>query len=96
MAHTGHPRTDHRFALCPYGHHVGDVRERWLYSDDLVRPWRDALHVEDPLFDVHAHLGTDDPSGFSATAPRLREALAAVDARGRLRARTPGTPLPLT
>ncbi|WP_176959703.1 hypothetical protein [Lentzea jiangxiensis] len=52
--------------------------------------------MEDPLFDVHAHLGTDDPSGFSATAPRLREALAAVDARGRLRARTPGTPLPLT
>ncbi|WP_329792265.1 amidohydrolase family protein [Lentzea sp. DG1S-22] len=52
-----------------------------MYSDDLVRPWWDALQVQDPLFDVHTHLGTNDPSGFSATAAQLREALAGVDAR---------------
>ncbi|MGW4213515.1 hypothetical protein ACWEIJ_36400 [Lentzea sp. NPDC004789] len=35
-----------------------------MYADDLVRPWWDALGVEVPLFDVHTHVGTHDPSGF--------------------------------
>lgn len=52
-----------------------------MYADDLVRPWWDALRVEAPLFDVHTHVGANDPSGFSATVPQLRAALSTLDAR---------------
>lgn len=51
-----------------------------MYADDLTWPWWEALDVEDRLFDIHTHLGTHDPSGFSATAPQLRAALSTVDA----------------
>jgi hypothetical protein len=52
-----------------------------MYADDLVRPWWDALGVDVPLFDVHTHVGTHDPSGFSATFADLSAALSSVDAR---------------
>ena len=51
-----------------------------LYADDLVRPWWDALRAEGPLSDIHTHVGTHDPSGFSATVDELRAALSSVDA----------------
>ncbi|WP_053731432.1 amidohydrolase family protein [Nocardia sp. NRRL S-836] len=51
-----------------------------MYADDLVRPWWEALGVKTPLFDVHTHVGTNDPSGFSATFDQLRAALSEVDA----------------
>src|SRR3954470_20491481 len=51
-----------------------------MYADDLVWPWWDALRAEGPLFDVHTHVGTHDPSGFSATVGQLKAALSSVDA----------------
>ncbi len=51
-----------------------------MYADDLVRPWWEALRADCPLFDIHTHMGTNDPSGFSATADDVRSALSAVDA----------------
>ncbi|ANZ40802.1 hypothetical protein BBK82_37275 [Lentzea guizhouensis] len=51
-----------------------------MYADDLVRPWWEALGVTAPLFDVHTHVGTNDPSGFSATFEQLTDALSEVDA----------------
>lgn len=52
-----------------------------MYADDLVRPWWEALGIDCPLFDIHTHVGTNDPSGFSATADDVRSALSSVDAR---------------
>jgi predicted TIM-barrel fold metal-dependent hydrolase len=54
-----------------------------VYADDLLRPWWDALRADGPhidLFDVHTHVGTHDPSGFSATVDDLRAGLVSVDA----------------
>ncbi|MEV6717602.1 amidohydrolase family protein [Lentzea sp. NPDC051208] len=51
-----------------------------MYADDLTRPWWDALGVEAELFDIHTHVGTRDPSGFSSTFGQLTEALSGVDA----------------
>ncbi|HEX7303449.1 amidohydrolase family protein [Lentzea sp.] len=51
-----------------------------MYADDLVRPWWEALDLDCPLFDVHTHVGTNDPSGFSATADEVRSALSLVGA----------------
>jgi hypothetical protein len=55
-----------------------------MYADELLWPWTDALLRELPgvsLFDVHSHVGSHDPSGFSATVPRLLAALAPLGAR---------------
>jgi uncharacterized protein len=52
-----------------------------MYADELVWPWWEALRPACPLFDIHTHVGTHDPSGFSATFAQLRAALSVVDAR---------------
>lgn len=51
-----------------------------MYADDLLRPWWEALGAEGRLVDVHTRVGTNDPSGFSATVGELRTALSEVDA----------------
>ncbi|SDG55985.1 Predicted metal-dependent hydrolase, TIM-barrel fold [Lentzea fradiae] len=51
-----------------------------MYADDLVWPWWEALRVDCPLFDIHTHVGVNDPSGFSATADDVRAALSRLDA----------------
>ncbi|MEU7479851.1 amidohydrolase family protein [Lentzea sp. NPDC042327] len=51
-----------------------------MYADDLVRPWWEALGETAPLFDIHTHVGTNDPSGFSCTFDQLLDALSEVDA----------------
>ncbi|UJW30296.1 amidohydrolase family protein [Saccharothrix sp. AJ9571] len=55
-----------------------------MYADALVQPWLEILLRETPgidLFDIHTHIGQNDPSGFHAELPELREALARVGAR---------------
>ena len=56
-----------------------------MYADELLRPWSDRMlaHVgEAGLFDCHAHVGQNDPSGFSATLEELDESLAMTGGRG--------------
>jgi hypothetical protein len=51
-----------------------------LYADGLLRPWLEALPQFD-LFDCHTHIGSNDPSGFSATPEELLASLEFVDGR---------------
>lgn len=56
-----------------------------LYDDEVLRPWYDdALsrvpHVE--LFDVHGHVGSNDPDGFKFASDELIATLEASGARG--------------
>src|SRR5215211_3296783 len=56
-----------------------------MFSDALIRPWLDRLREEVPgiePFDVHTHIGENDPDEFRCTREQLVEALGAVDARG--------------
>ncbi|HEX8064894.1 MAG TPA: amidohydrolase family protein [Thermoleophilaceae bacterium] len=56
-----------------------------MYSDDVLRPWRDALVERLPrlrLFDVHTHIGDNDPDGLRCSPQRLVESLELADARG--------------
>jgi uncharacterized protein len=56
-----------------------------VFSDDLIRPWLDRLMEEVPgvePFDVHTHIGDNDPDGFSCTPERLIGALELAGARG--------------
>lgn len=55
-----------------------------MYDDDLILPWFE--HVMDSvpgvsLFDVHAHVGTNDPDGFRLSVGELTETLEAARAR---------------
>src|SRR5437763_13723353 len=55
-----------------------------MYADELLRPWSAPLRaaVSDlDVFDCHTHVGTNDPSGFAATAEQLAESLEIADAR---------------
>jgi uncharacterized protein len=55
-----------------------------VYTDELLLPWFQALRADLPpvdLFDCHTHVGVNDPSGFSATADQLLDALELADAR---------------
>jgi uncharacterized protein len=56
-----------------------------VYSDEIVRPWFDAVVAEVPgvrVFDVHTHTGANDPDGYRATLDQLLAALDAADATG--------------
>ncbi len=53
--------------------------------DAILRPWFDALMQQagrPALFDVHTHIGRNDPDGFRQTPAELLASLAAADARG--------------
>jgi predicted TIM-barrel fold metal-dependent hydrolase len=53
-----------------------------VYTDDLIRPWFDAVLGAIPgvrLFDVHTHTGASDPDGFRGSLDGL---LAALDTAG--------------
>jgi hypothetical protein len=55
-----------------------------VYADELLWPWTERLLRDLPdvsPFDVHTHLGANDPSGFSATVTELVAALATVHSR---------------
>ncbi|MFS0885412.1 amidohydrolase family protein [Aeromicrobium sp. 179-A 4D2 NHS] len=55
-----------------------------MYADHLLEPWIRHAVADLPgieIFDDHTHVGTHDPSGFSATMTELREGLALVDGR---------------
>jgi predicted TIM-barrel fold metal-dependent hydrolase len=54
-------------------------------ENELMRPWFDHMvgslrHVS--LFDVHTHIGHNDPDGFKLSTERLLAALAAAGSRG--------------
>ena len=56
-----------------------------MFSDELIRPWLERLLAEVPglePFDVHTHIGDNDPDGFSCTPERLIGALELAGARG--------------
>jgi predicted TIM-barrel fold metal-dependent hydrolase len=56
-----------------------------VVSDTLILPWLERVRQEVPdvsLFDVHTHIGANDPDGFSSTAADLVSALEHADARG--------------
>jgi predicted TIM-barrel fold metal-dependent hydrolase len=56
-----------------------------LYDDELIRPWYDDAIARVPrlsLFDVHGHVGTNDPDGFKFSSSELTATLAAAGARG--------------
>jgi uncharacterized protein len=51
----------------------------------LLKPWADIVRDQVPgieLFDVHTHIGQNDPDGMSQTPAQLLEALSWADARG--------------
>jgi uncharacterized protein len=55
-----------------------------MYADELLVPWLDVLREEVPeleVYDAHTHVGTHDPSGFSATPDELLHSLALCDGR---------------
>jgi hypothetical protein len=56
-----------------------------MFADDLLKPWLERLREEAPgidLFDVHTHIGENDPDGYRCTADQLVGGLEAADARG--------------
>src|SRR2546429_1828937 len=51
----------------------------------LIKPWIDILRDQVPgleLFDVHTHLGQNDPDGMSQTPEQLLSALQLASAQG--------------
>ena len=55
-----------------------------MYDDHLLTPWFEharAAVPEAPLFDVHTHIGANDPDGFKLSGPQLVAELDAVAAR---------------
>ena len=56
-----------------------------MVSDTLILPWLERVRQEVPdvsLFDVHTHIGSNDPDGFSSTTDELVGALERAEARG--------------
>jgi predicted TIM-barrel fold metal-dependent hydrolase len=56
-----------------------------VVSDALIRPWLERLREEIPgmePFDVHTHIGQNDPDGYRCTSEQLIDALELVDGRG--------------
>ncbi|HUO73441.1 MAG TPA: amidohydrolase family protein [Solirubrobacteraceae bacterium] len=52
---------------------------------ELIRPWTQIVRDQVPgveLFDVHTHLGQNDPDGMRSTPEQLLETLRIADARG--------------
>ena len=56
-----------------------------MFRDDPIRPWLADLRARVDggveIFDVHTHVGQNDPDGFSCTPEDLIEALEGGDAR---------------
>lgn len=55
-----------------------------MYAEALLRPWYDALTRETPglaVLDAHAHVGTRDPTGFTATTGELLDTLHLCEGR---------------
>jgi predicted TIM-barrel fold metal-dependent hydrolase len=60
------------------------VCRRVFDAEPLLRPWFDRLARELPaldIFDVHTHVGANDPDGFRQTFDQLDQALAPISAR---------------
>jgi predicted TIM-barrel fold metal-dependent hydrolase len=56
-----------------------------VFSDTLIRPWLDKALQDLPRlepFDVHTHIGDNDPDGYRCTREELVDALEVADARG--------------
>jgi len=57
-----------------------------LYDDESIRPWFEhalrRLAAGATLFDVHGHIGFNDPDGFTFSGAELVAALEAAEARG--------------
>lgn len=56
-----------------------------MFVDEPMQEWLWLLRESVPgleIFDVHTHIGQNDPDEFSCTAEQLKAALAAADARG--------------
>lgn len=56
-----------------------------MFEDGPIRTWLGELRREVPgieLFDVHTHIGQNDPDEFKCAAGELKDALAAIEARG--------------
>ena len=54
-----------------------------MVSDTGLLPWYERMRAEVPdpdVFDVHTHIGTNDPDGYSCTRGELVEYLEHVDA----------------
>jgi predicted TIM-barrel fold metal-dependent hydrolase len=55
-----------------------------VVSDELILPWLERVREELPdleLFDVHTHIGTNDPDGYRCSPRELLDALELVNAR---------------
>jgi uncharacterized protein len=55
-----------------------------LISDDLTLPWLECIRAEMPgleLFDVHTHIGVNDPDGYRCPPEELKAALELAGAR---------------
>jgi hypothetical protein len=55
-----------------------------MYADDFLKPWYESARELVPgaaLFDVHTHVGSNDPDGFKCQPEALRAALELVDGR---------------
>lgn len=56
-----------------------------MYDDEVIKPWFDHLVAPLPgleLFDIHTHIGFNDPDGFKMSGPELVGELAAAGSRG--------------
>jgi predicted TIM-barrel fold metal-dependent hydrolase len=65
---------------------VESLTRSGLYDDELIRPWYEhavrGLAAGATLFDIHGHIGFNDPDGFTFSGDQLRATLAAAEARG--------------
>ena len=55
-----------------------------MFPDRVILPWLDRLRAELPdleLFDVHTHIGGNDPDGFTCAPEELLDALQRANAR---------------
>jgi hypothetical protein len=55
-----------------------------VFADTITRSWLEDLREEVPgaaIFDVHTHLGSNDPDGYRCSAEELIERLELIDAR---------------
>ena len=54
-----------------------------MVSDSGLLPWYERMRAEVPdpdVFDVHTHIGSNDPDGYSCSREELVEHLSHVDA----------------
>jgi uncharacterized protein len=61
------------------------VRLALVFPDELIMPWLERLREDIPgleAFDVHTHIGANDPDGYRCTTEQLTQVLERVDARG--------------